>query len=283
MSPITSSSGECRSIAPWARPRSTVVLPQRESPSTRRWGSRPARSTRAGVIVSCRRPSGISSGSSRASGSSSGREVLGEQTDGRCPRAAPAGRALARDAFEGLAEIGVVDLLQQRQGDLREEPVVGQHAPRLVGAEGRGELARDLRVGRVVELELQSRADQALQIEAQLAPARQRHDDVDAEASPALEQLAERLLEVFELRAQRAETVDEQHDVGARQLGETPVGVLAAHVGERVEAVLAEDPLAHGQHRRELFEQAGEPLAVTARRHAADVRERLDAGESAAR
>ncbi len=49
---------------------------------------------------------------------------------------------------------------------------------------------------------------------------------------------------------------------------EASVCVLAAHVGERVEAVVAEHPLAHGEHAGELLEQTREPLAVAARRDA---------------
>ena len=210
------------------------------------------------------------------------RQHLGQQPDGRRALTAPPGRALAGELFERLAGVAVVDLFEQRQCDLREQLLVGEHAPRLVGAERLRELARDLRVGGVVELQLEARADEALQVHAQLVPARQGDDDMDAEAATAFEQLRERGLEVFEVLPQRPESVDEQHDVGAGEIGQASVGVLTPHVGERVEVLVAEHALAHREHARELFEQTREPLAAAAGRDTTDVGERLDAREAPA-
>lgn len=98
---------------------------------------------------------------------------------------------------------------------------------------------------------------------------------MDAEASAALQQLRDGAVEVFEVASQRAEPVDQQHDIGRGELRQAPGGMGGAHLRQRIEAVIAEDVFAHCDHRCELLDEPLEAFAVAARGDAADVREVL--------
>ena len=84
---------------------------------------------------------------------------------------------------------------------------------------------------------------------------------------------ATRVVELLEVVAQGAEAVDEQHDLGGGQLGQLARGAQVAQLVDGVDAVLAEELLAVGEHGADLVDGAGGALAVGAAGDAADVRQ----------
>src|SRR5690606_22406225 len=151
-----------------------------------------------------------------------------------------------------------------------EQLVVGEQAARLIGADGRSELAADDRVSGVAEPQLELRADERLLVHPELVPAGGGEHEVDAEAAAALKQVGEHGLEFLELGAHESRTVDEDDDVGGDELRHAARGVLGAQRRDRVETALAEYALALREHSEQLLEEPSQPVPVGARRDAAD-------------
>ena len=133
---------------------------------------------------------------------------------------------------------------------------------------GRG-LARDQRVDRVVQPQLEPRAEVVEQRRPDLGPAVGGDDDVDAEAQAGGGELLDLAVEALELALERLPAVDQQEDVRERA-GVAGVGHrLVAGLAERLLAVLDLGPeLAHHARHRLAVELAGDAADVRRRRSA---------------
>lgn len=123
-------------------------------------------------------------------------------------------------AFQYGAQVrDVRHSVRTRQRDLREQLGVREDPARLVRRQRLGELAVDAGVGRVVEAQLDARAEVRLRGDADVVPAQHARDDVDAVPAPALEDVHDGVVQVLEVVAQRAESVDDEHDLGGGEAG----------------------------------------------------------------
>ena len=89
--------------------------------------------------------------------------------------------------------------------------------PGHVGGQRRGRLARDQRVDRVVQLELEPRAEVVEQRRPDLGPAVGGDDDVHAEAQAGRGELLDLAVEPLELALERLPAVDQQEQVRERR------------------------------------------------------------------
>ena len=227
-------------------------------------GSRPRSSTpngtpsRADGGGSCRGSS--SRGSSRIGGAAGARPVLGGLGDQLAERRR---RALLLGAA-----------VHARQRRLEVQAVHGQAAARHLGGQRGRRLARDERVDRVVQAQLEPRAEVVEQRRPDLGPAVGGHHHVDAEAQAGRGQLLDLAVEHLELALERLPAVDEQEHVGERSGAAGRGHRLVARLAERLLAVLDLGP--------QLAHHAGDRLAVELAGDAADVRRPRQRAEQAA-
>ena len=146
--------------------------------------------------------------------------------------------------------------------------------PGHVGGQRRRRLARDERVDRVVQSQLEPRAEVVEQRRPDLGPAVGGDDDVHAEAQAGRGQLLDLAVEALELALERLPAVDEQEQVRERARVARGGHRLVAGLAERLLAVLdLGAQLAHDPRHRLLVELAGD---------AADVRRAVERVQQAA-
>ena len=144
-------------------------------------------------------------------------ELARQQPDRRRRSAGPVlGRGAGQLTESGRDPLVLGAAVHARQRGLEVQAVHGQAAARDLGRQRRGRLARDQRVDRVVQLELEPRAQVVEQRRPDLGPAVGGHHDVDAEAEPGGGQLLDLAVEHLELALERLPAVDEQEEVGER-------------------------------------------------------------------
>ncbi len=196
---------------------------------------------------------------------------------------APRGADRPGRTFQHRAQVGGVgQAVRPRQCGLGEELAVGQDPAGLVGCQGLGELAVDAGLARVVQAQFHPGAEGRLDGDAHVVPAEHPGDDVDAVTPTAFEDVPDRVVQLLEVVAQRPEAVDDEDDLGGRQLRQPSCPVQGAQLLDGVDAVFAEEVLACGEHAPHHLDRAGGALAVGASGDAADVRQAREGLEAAA-
>ena len=217
-----------------------------------------------------------------------GREQLGDvdalgqqaQTGGVHPPGGgvDGGDRLAHAVAEGF---GVALAVDARQG---EQHLVGVHVE-AAARPVHGDVLLGVPVddGRrlLVDAELDLRAEQGLDVHAQVEPPPRAHHQVDAVVEGPLHHPAQAPVLPLELFLERRPAVQDQEDVPVPVVG--PAGRPQAPViGHRVDAVLAEVDFPVLQDRLDLGQHTAGALGVAARRDPGDVRQAPHRGESAA-
>ena len=167
---------------------------------------------------------------------------------------------------------GVLDPVDARQADH------GVQAARHDAAAGPGDgddgldLAVDLRVERVAELQLDARLERVLRRRPDLGPLGRRDPHVDAEAEAAVGERLDLRLERLELGLERRPAVDDEEHVGREPVGRNTAVAAALPVGgHRVDAQLCELHLSARPERGDLCDRATHPVDVEATGHGPDV------------
>ena len=184
------------------------------------------------------------------------------------------GRLGGQLAERGRRALLLGPAVHARQRRLEVQGVHGQAAAGDLGGQRGRRLARDERVDRVVQPQLEPRAQVVEQRRPDLGPAVGGHHHVDAEAQAVGGQLLDLAVEHLELALERLPAVDEQEDVGERSGVAGRGHRLVARLAERLLAVLDLGP--------QLAHDAGDRLAVELAGDASDVRRPRQGAEQAA-